>query len=61
MGLALGMTIKFYTIVTKELRVEKFMRVRKFRGLIHRFVEVNEKNWWGLFWPKPPSSSRGLR
>ena len=55
------MTIKFYTIVTKELRVEKFMRVRKFRGLIHRFVEVNEKNWWGLFWPKPPLSSRGLR
>ena len=55
------MTLKFYITVTKELGVEKFMRVRKFRGLIHRFVEVNGKNWWGLFWPKPPSSSRGLR
>ena len=39
MGLALGMALKLYTNVTKELRVGKI------RGLIPTFVEVTCENW----------------
>ena len=34
------MTLKFYTIVAKRLR----LKIRKFVGLIPRFVEVTGKN-----------------
>ena len=40
LGLALGMTLKFYTSVTKGLK----LKVRKFWGLIFTFVEVTGKN-----------------
>ena len=43
MGLALGMALKFYTSVTKGLK----LKVRKFRGLIGTFVEVTEEKQVG--------------
>ena len=36
LGLALGMALKFYTSVTKGLK----LKVRKFWGLVPKFVEV---------------------
>ena len=36
LGMALGMALKFYTSVTKRLK----LKVRKFLGLIPTFVEV---------------------
>ena len=39
LGLALGMTLKFYTSVSKELK----LKVRKFWWLIPTFVEVTGK------------------
>ena len=39
LGLALGVALKFYTSVTKGLK----LKVRKFRGLIGTFVEVTEE------------------
>ena len=46
LGLALGMDLKFYISVAKELKV----KVRKFLGLIPTFVEVTrEKHVGGLF------------
>ena len=46
LGLALDMALKFYTIVAKRLK----LKVRKFWGLIPRFVEVTgEKLIGGLF------------
>ena len=39
LGLALGMALKFYTSVTKGLK----LKVRKFRRLIATFVEVTEE------------------
>ena len=51
-GLALGIALKFYTSVAKELK----LKVRKFYGLITRFVEVTgEKLVGGTFWPSPLS------
>ena len=40
MGLALGITLKFYTIVKKGLR----LKVRKFQGLIPMFVKDKRGN-----------------
>ena len=40
LGLALGMTLKFYTSMAKGLKVN----VRTFWGLILTFVEVTGKN-----------------
>ena len=40
MGLALGLTLKFYTSVTKELRVGKF------RGPIPTFIKLHGKLSW---------------
>ena len=49
LGLALGMAFKFYTAVTKELRV------RKFRGLIPTFGQVTWEKLVGVFLaPSPP-------
>ena len=49
-GLALGIALKFYTSVAKELK----LKVRKFYGLITRFVEVTgEKLVGGTFCPPP--------
>ena len=39
LGMALGMTLKFYTSVAKGLK----LKVRKFCGLSPAFVEVTEK------------------
>ena len=36
LGIALGMSLKFYASVTKGLK----LKVRKFRGLVLKFVEV---------------------
>ena len=52
MGLALGITLKFYTSVTKGLK----LKVRKFLGLIPTFVEVTGEKFVGvLFAPLFPS------
>ena len=51
----LGMALKFYTSVTKRLK----LRVRMFWWLIFTFVEVmlQGKNWlWGLFCHSPSSA-----
>ena len=46
LGLALGMTLKFYTNVTKGLK----LKVKKFWGLISSFVEIaGEKLIGGSF------------
>ena len=50
LGLALGMTLKFYTSLAKGLK----LRVRKFSALIPTFVEVKEKNLVGGFLSPPP-------
>ena len=50
LGLALGTNLKFYTSVTKELK----LKVRMFWKLIPVFVEVTGKNLvggWGAFCP----------
>ena len=39
LGLALGVNLKFYTSVAKELK----LRARKFWGLIYTFAEVTEE------------------
>ena len=41
LGLALGMTLKFYTSVRKQLK----LKVRKFWRLSCTFVEVTGENW----------------
>ena len=43
LGLALGTNLKFYTSVAKGLK----LRVRKFWGLIHNFVEVTREKLVG--------------
>ena len=51
LGLAQGTTLKFYTTVTKGLK----LKVIKFCELIHTFVEVSgEKMEGGIFTPAPP-------
>ena len=46
------MNFKFYTSVAKGSK----LKVRKFWGLVHTFVEVTgEKLVWGPFCPHPPS------
>ena len=51
LGLTLGTNLKFYTSVTKGLK----LKVRKFSGLIPTFVEVTgEKLVGGSFCPPPP-------
>ena len=51
MGLALAMTLKFYTSVAKRLK----LKVRKFWELIPTFVEITgEKLVGGAFRPPPP-------
>ena len=45
--LALGMALKFYTSVAKELK----LKVKKFWGLIRTFVEVTWKKLVGGFPP----------
>ena len=47
MRLALGMALKFYTSVAKELK----LKVRKFVGLIVTFVEVTWAKLVGAFPP----------
>ena len=50
LGLALGMTLKFYTSVAKGLK----LKVRKLWGLIPTFVEfTGEKLVGGVFLPHP--------
>ena len=50
LGLALGKNLKFYTSLSKELK----LKVRKFWELIPTFVEVTgEKKVRGLFAPPP--------
>ena len=53
LGLALGTNVKFYTSVTKGLK----LKVRMFCGLILTFIEVTgEKLVGGTFPPLPPPS-----
>ena len=54
LGLALGTNLKFYTSLSKGLK----LKVRKFWGLIPTFVEVTGEKLvggWGEggFWPLP--------
>ena len=58
LGLALGMTLKFYTSVAKGLR----LKVRKFWGLLSVFVEVRGEKigMGGSFFPPLPPSWIGL-
>ena len=51
LGLALGMSLKFYTSVVKELK----SKVRKFYGRNHTLVKVTKKNWSGGFFARPQS------
>ena len=54
LGLALGTNLKFYTSLSKRLK----LKVRKFLGLISTFVEVTgEKLVGGSFCPSPPFPS----
>ena len=53
LGLALGMTLKFYTSVTKELK----LKVTKFYGLTPTFVEIT---WESLVGEPLPTSWIGL-
>ena len=54
LGLALGTNLKFYTSLSKGLK----LKVRKFWGLIPTFVEVTgEKLVGGSFCPSPPFPS----
>ena len=51
LGLALGRTLKFYTSLSKGLK----LKVRKSWGLIPTFVELTgEKLVGGAFWQSPP-------
>ena len=53
LGLALGANLKFYTSLSKGLK----LNVRKFWGLILTFVEVTGKKLvGGPFCPPPPPS-----
>ena len=56
LGLALGMNLKFYTSVEKELE----LKVRKFYGLVPTFVEVTWEKLvrGGLFGPPSPILNR---
>ena len=55
MGLALAMTLKFYTSVAKRLK----LKVRKFWELIPTFVEITgEKLVGGAFRPPLPILNR---
>ena len=56
LGLALGMNLKFYTSVEKELE----LKVRKFYGLVPTFVEVTWEKMvrGGLFGPPSPILNR---
>ena len=49
LGLALGLNLKFYTSVTKRLKI----KVRRFWGLIPMFVEVTGKKLVGNFFGSP--------
>ena len=49
LGLALGMTLKFYTSVAKELK----LKARKFWGLILTFVEVTGEKLVGCIFASP--------
>ena len=52
LGLALDKSLKFYTTVEKGLK----LKVRKFWGLIPKFVEIiGEKLVGGAFLPPPPT------
>ena len=53
LGLAIGMTLKFYTSVTKELK----LKVTKFYGLTPTFVEIT---WESLVGEPLPTSWIGL-
>ena len=50
LGLALGTNLKFYTSLSKGLK----LKVRRFWGLIPTFVEVTEEKLVGGL-PLPPS------
>ena len=51
LGLALDMALKFHISVTKELK----LKVRKFGGIIRRFVEITGKKLvGGPFCPSHP-------
>ena len=51
LGVALGTNFKFYTSVTKGLK----LKVTKFGGLNPTFVEVTGEKLVGeAFWPPPP-------
>ena len=53
LGLSLGIALKFYTNVAKELK----LKVRKFFGIIITLVEVmggNLVGGEGIFYPLPP-------
>ena len=54
LGLALGMTLKLYTNVTKWLK----LKVRKFLGLIPSFVEVTGEKLVGFFFLPSPILNR---
>ena len=47
LGLALGINLKFYTIVAKGLK----LKLRKFLGLIPTFAEVTEEKLLGGLLP----------
>ena len=53
----LGMALKFYTSVTKRLK----LKVRKFLELVPTFVEVTEEKLVrGAFLPPPPSPTLNM-
>ena len=56
LGLALGTNLKFYTSLSKRLK----LKVRKFLGLIRTFVEVTGGKLVGVPFYPPPPSWRGL-
>ena len=54
LGLALGTNLKFYSSVSKWLK----LKVEKFWGLVRMFVEVTEEKLVGVhFCPPPPPPS----
>ena len=54
LGLALGTNLKFYTSLSKGLK----LKVRKFWGLIPTFAEVTEEKLVGGFFGLPPILNR---
>ena len=54
LGLALGMSLKFYTSVVKELK----SKVRKFYGRNHTLVKVTRKKLVRGFFCSPPILNR---